>query len=99
MAQQRDGMDILFDAMGEGCKLATEKFREHPATNGETYIQHFLFAFTASIATLLGGLMLMVHAVFPFFMSNSAGSLVVEVSDRVQAKRAKQTTIEEEETA
>ena len=41
-------------------------FTAHPASVGETYLQHGRFAFAFGIRMFLGGLAAMVHAAFPF---------------------------------
>ena len=40
-------------------------FTTHPASVGETYAQHFVFAFKFGATMAVGGLAAMVHAFFP----------------------------------
>ena len=94
--QQKDGIDILISAIAEFWALMTEHFRKHPEENGETYLQHFLFAMTAGIAGLAGGVMLCIHAVFPFFLPNNAGDLTIDVASRVRGKRDNHSSEDEE---
>ena len=51
-------------------------FTAHPASVGETYVQHFRFALGFGVRMTLGGLAAVVHAVLPFlFVTTASGAL------------------------
>jgi hypothetical protein len=50
----------------------TNIFTAHPASVGETYSQHCLFALRFGARMTLGGLAAMVHALFPFLFVTTA---------------------------
>ncbi len=52
-------------------------FTEHPRAVGETYLQHFWFAFSTGLQLLLWGGVAILHALFPFMFKTF-------VSDRVK---------------
>jgi len=49
-------------------------FTEHPATVGETYAEHFAFAFGVGGRMVAGGLACMLHAVLPEFCKTQEGA-------------------------
>jgi len=58
-------------------------FTTHPASVGETYLQHGRFALAFGIRMFLGGLAAMVHAAFPFLFVTTASRML----DELNAKR------------
>jgi hypothetical protein len=63
-------------------------FTKHPSSVGETYFEHCLFALSAGIHLLKGGLACIIHAFFPFLFettgSLAAKKLLVNVAERQQ---------------
>ncbi len=51
-------------------------FTSHPATVGETYLEHSLFAARFSIKLLAAGLAALVHAILPFAFEHTAGNMI-----------------------
>ena len=47
-------------------------FTTHPASVGETYVHHFIFAFKFGAKMAVGGLAAMVHAFFSFLCVTTA---------------------------
>jgi hypothetical protein len=60
-------------------------FTAHPASVGETYRQHFVFALAFGARMTLGGLAAIVHAVFPFALVTTASRCL----DELNAQRAR----------
>lgn len=59
-------------------------FVSHPATVGESYLEHAAFAarFGGTLALAAGAAF--VHAVFPFLFEKTASRLVLSLAERVQ---------------
>jgi MFS family permease len=51
-------------------------FTEHPASVGESYPEHFVFAMKATARLLAAGLACFVHAFFPFLFTRTASGIV-----------------------
>lgn len=57
-------------------------FTAHPASVGETYLEHFAFALAFGVRMTLGGVAAMVHAVFPFAFITTASRALDELNAR-----------------
>jgi len=64
-----------------------EKFREHPASVGETYGQHFVAAMGFSLSMLRGSLCCALHAVFPFLCERTGSRCITDLNERMIAHR------------
>ena len=62
-------------------------FTEHPASVGETYLQHFRHALGFSTRMLTGGLACFVHAVFPFLFVTTGSGIIKVLHDRMVVNR------------
>jgi hypothetical protein len=58
-------------------------FTAHPRAVGESYAEHFGFAFRFGVKMTLAGLAALVHAVLPFLFVRTAG----RANDELQAMR------------
>ncbi len=58
-------------------------FTAHPHAVGESYFEHLGFALRFGMKMALGGLTALVHAVFPFLFTSTAG----RINDELQAMR------------
>jgi hypothetical protein len=63
-------------------------FTQHPASVGETYLQHLRSAATFAIRMLAGGLACMVHAFLPFLFERTASHCIHQLHERVVVHRA-----------
>ncbi|OGT42558.1 MAG: hypothetical protein A3F42_00700 [Gammaproteobacteria bacterium RIFCSPHIGHO2_12_FULL_37_34] len=55
-------------------------FTLHPDSLGETYFQHFKFAFKFGVYMLIGGLACIVHAIFPFVFEKAASNFLLTMT-------------------
>jgi hypothetical protein len=62
-------------------------FTKHPASVGETYLQHLRAACTFGLCMLVGGAVCLLHAVLPFLCIRTASDCVAELHDRMSARR------------
>ena len=58
-------------------------FCEHPASVGESYLQHLRMALGFSARLLLAGMACLVHAVFPFLCQHTGSNSIVELHERM----------------
>ena len=70
-------------------------FVEHPASVGETYLEHLRFATKIGTTMLRGGLATLVHGILPFLFVTTGSRLVftlaVQINDRRQTALARRT--------
>jgi len=57
-------------------------FTAHPASVGESYGEHFVFAFAFGARMALGGVAAMVHAIFPCAFITTASRTLDELNAR-----------------
>lgn len=58
-------------------------FTAHPASVGQSYIQHGRFALRFGLRMLFGGLAAIVHAAFPFLFVTTASRVLDELNARL----------------
>ena len=63
-------------------------FTDHPASVGESYLEHFGVASRFGWRLTRGGLGCMLHAVLPFACRTSGSDTVRELHDQLVAKRS-----------
>jgi len=63
-------------------------FCQHPASVGESYLQHWRAACTFGLCMLVGGIACLVHAVFPFLYVRTASNRVAALHARMITHRA-----------
>lgn len=66
-------------------------FTEHPASVGETYLQHLRAAGWFGVRMLVGGSACLVHALFPFLCVHTGGDCVAELNSKIMARRGDTT--------
>ncbi len=62
-------------------------FTKHPASVGETYGEHFLFASRFGCRMVAGGLACLVHGLFPFLFVRTGSRTVLTLMDRMSGAR------------
>jgi hypothetical protein len=70
-------------------KLPLSLFTEHPASVGETYLQHLASAVGFSLRMLGAGMACLVHAVLPFLFVRVGSNTVTALHERMVRKRAR----------
>jgi hypothetical protein len=65
-------------------------FKEHPASVGETYPQHFRSATGFALRLLLAGGACMIHAVLPCFFERTGSRMVAALHQRMITARHRQ---------
>lgn len=66
-----------------------KSFREHPASVGETYGEHFRHATGFGIRMVLGGIACTVHGFLPFLFVKTGSKQISTLHDRMVVSRAK----------
>lgn len=61
----------------------SQHFTEHPHSQGMTYIQHALRAFSLSAKMGKGCLALLIHAIFPFLCQSTGTNVIHELYDDI----------------
>jgi hypothetical protein len=62
-------------------------FREHPASVGETYLEHMGVAFGFGVRMLAGGAACLIHAVLPFAFTRTGSRTIAILHDRMVVDR------------
>jgi hypothetical protein len=63
-------------------------FTRHPASVGESYLQHLVTALIFGSRMLLGGLACFVHALLPFLFVRTASRCIAQLHERMVVNRA-----------
>ena len=66
------------------------KFVDHPASVGETYLEHLVVASSFGGRMVLGGLACFLHALFPFACERTASRQIALLHDQMVVSRARQ---------
>jgi hypothetical protein len=72
-------------------------FTAHPASVGETYLQHMRFAFRFGSRMLTGGIAALIHSVFPFLFVTTASRIndqLVELRAASHGRRVRLVDLE-----
>ncbi len=69
-------------------------FSEHPASVGETYLEHLAHASRFAARMMVGGAACLVHAVLPFLFVKSASHTIEELNERMVLHRSKRSPSE-----
>jgi hypothetical protein len=59
--------------------VGANPFTKHPQEIGESYFEHLRFAFASGLKLAGSGVACMIHAVFPFLFTDTAGNTVREM--------------------
>jgi hypothetical protein len=62
-------------------------FSAHPASVGESYLQHLRVALGFSGRLLFAGIACLVHAVFPFLCERTGSNCILELHERMVSRR------------
>jgi hypothetical protein len=62
-------------------------FTEHPASVGETYLQHLFVATGFAVRMIVGGIACLLHAIFPFAFRRTGSECITQLHERMVAHR------------
>jgi hypothetical protein len=62
-------------------------FSEHPASVGETYVEHMGVATSFGLSMIAGGLACLVHGILPFAFTSTGSRTILRLHDRMVAHR------------
>ncbi len=62
-------------------------FTEHPASVGETYIEHLVKAVCFGTRMMLAGIACLVHGVLPFLFVRTGSRAIADLSERMISSR------------
>ena len=65
-------------------------FTEHPASVGETYLEHLVFACRFGCHMLSGGVACCIHGLLPFLFTSTGSRIVLELHALLIRKRSGQ---------
>lgn len=57
-------------------------FTTHPKSIGESYWQHFVFAIFVGLNMIVGGLIFIVHAFFPFVFLKTGSNFLLKMTGK-----------------
>jgi hypothetical protein len=63
-------------------------FTGHPASVGETYLEHLCAASGFAVRMILGGIACFLHALFPFAFRRTGSECIEQLHDRMVVNRA-----------
>ena len=64
-------------------------FTEHPATVGESYVEHLRSASGFAFGMICGGLACLVHGVLPFLFTSTGSSAIRRLHERMILNRSR----------
>ena len=62
-------------------------FTEHPATVGESYLEHLVTAGSFGLRLVVAGIACLVHGLLPFLFERTGSRAVTQLHDRMIARR------------
>jgi hypothetical protein len=65
-------------------------FTDHPATVGETYLQHLASAWGFSWRMMLASIACLIHALLPFLFEKTGSRAITQLHDRMVVNRHRQ---------
>ena len=64
-------------------------FTEHPASVGESYLEHMGVAFSFGGRMLAAGVACLLHGIFPFLFTKTGSRTITELHERMVEKRVR----------
>ena len=56
-------------------------FTDHPHSIGETYFEHFIYAFKFGAQMVIGGLACIIHAILPFLFKKTGSNYLLRMTN------------------
>lgn len=70
-------------------KIYSKIFLQHPHSIGESYLQHFHFAFRNGFSLLGAGMACLIHSVFPILFPSTASTIVEKFNQEMSLRKTK----------
>jgi len=70
-----------------------KRFREHPASVDESYIEHFGVATSFAFSLIKAGLACLIHAVLPFLFTTYGRSTIADLHARMVTHRDRRSQV------
>jgi hypothetical protein len=67
-------------------KIFIDCWSEHPNSIGESYWEHFFYAFQLGSLLIKLGTMVLIHSIFPFLFKTTASEILFKVVDEIRAR-------------
>lgn len=64
-------------------------FTQHPESIGETYFEHFKFAFKSGCLLTFAGIACIIHSIFPFLFITTASTTMANISKEITERNHK----------
>ncbi|MEM7294385.1 MAG: DUF6356 family protein [Pseudomonadota bacterium] len=64
-------------------------FTQHPASVGESYIEHLVAAGSFSVRLFIAAAVCLVHAVLPFLFEKTGSAMITALYDKMVANRVR----------
>ncbi len=68
-----------------------EPFREHPASVGESYVEHLGVATSFGLTMIVAGFACLVHAILPFLFTTTGRTTIHRLHQRMVTHRDRRT--------
>jgi hypothetical protein len=73
----------LRDHLNNVTNMIVEKFNEHPTKFGMTYKEHFLGSMYYGACSMVGTIVFMFHAIFPFLFQTTGSNIVAHLHEKL----------------
>lgn len=67
-------------------RALTQAFTDHPASVGETYLQHLRFALGFSLSLFGAAIAALIHAFLPFLFEKTASRMIRKMHNRIDTR-------------
>jgi hypothetical protein len=84
---QKDINNFAKDKLDTFVEYITSMYTNHPNEHGMTGIEHFIFAIRLSALTMISGLLMMLHALMPWWFTTTGGDLLIYASNVLKEAR------------
>lgn len=75
-------------------KMIKRLFVDHPASVGESYVQHLFTASHFAVRMVIGGVACFLHGIFPFLCTKTGSAIICELQQTMITHRASNRVIE-----
>lgn len=67
------------DQLAAAKAMLSHCFASHPATVGESYLQHMWFTVVMGLKLILGGVAIIIHGIFPLLFTRTASNVIAKL--------------------